>query len=329
MADRPDEGVVQFGTIRKTPPHHALSPNSFAATRIHQTKCKHANELGERGHHLPLREKLISMNRPSNVLAVDIGNTRAKFGVFHVNQNHSVVPITIVARVLDQMPSVADELKAWWRNLHLPAPISAVVAGSDPETRDQLIDAWPLSECRPAAIVSYQQIPIAVDVDVPAKVGIDRLLNVFAAGRLLAEDRSVIVVDSGTATTVDLMTSDQTFRGGSILPGLRLSAHAMHDYTARLPLLNVDDEPAELPDVPGRNTEDAMRAGLFIGQLGSVRELINRLTAAAAHQFRESDPPRIVVTGGGGRQLIHHLAGATFIDSLALHGLALLIQSPA
>jgi len=272
--------------------------------------------------------KQISMNHPSNVLAIDIGNTRAKFGLFHFNQDHSVVPITIVARVLGQVASVADELTAWWQTLHLPAPIMAIVAGSDPETRDHLIDAWPLQQCRPAAVVSYQQIPIAVDVDVPAKVGIDRLLNVFAAGRLLAEDRSVIVVDSGTATTVDLMTSDQTFRGGSILPGLRLSAYAMHDYTARLPLLNVDDEPAELPDVPGRNTEDAMRAGLFIGQLGAVRELVSRLTTAAADQFQEPVSPRIVVTGGGGRQLVRHLAGATFIDSLALHGLALLVKSP-
>lgn len=268
------------------------------------------------------------MNHPLNVLAIDIGNTRAKFGVFHVNPNRSVEPLTIVARVLDQVPSVADELMAWWQSLQQPAPKMAIVAGSDPETRDQLINTWPLAGCRPAAVVSYQQIPIAVDVDLPAKVGIDRLLNVFAASPIPAQDRSVIVVDSGTATTVDLMTSDQTFRGGSILPGLRLSAYAMHDYTARLPLLNVDDEPAELPDVPGRNTEDAMRAGLFIGQLGAVRELVNRLTVAAALQFRESDPPRVVVTGGGGRQLVRHLAGATYVDSLALHGLALLAKSP-
>ncbi|MEJ7594211.1 MAG: type III pantothenate kinase [Planctomycetaceae bacterium] len=272
------------------------------------------------------------MNRPSNVLAIDIGNTRAKFGVFHVNQNHSVVPLNIVARALDQMSSVADELTVWWQNQHPPAPgVRAIVAGSDPETRDQLIDAWPLAECRPAAVVSYQQIPITVEVDVPAKVGIDRLLNVFAAGQLSAANRAVIVVDSGTATTVDLMTADQTFRGGSILPGLRLSAYAMHDYTARLPLLDVDDEPAELPGVPGRNTEDAMRAGLFIGQLGAVRELVDRLTAAAVHRFGQRDSPAIVVTGGGGRQLVRHLAGATFIDSLALHGLAMLAgvsQSP-
>ena len=266
------------------------------------------------------------MNRPSHILAIDVGNTRAKFGVFQVNQDRSVKPVSIVARVLDQTPSLAEELTAWWRAQHLPDPLQAIVAGSDPEARDQLIGTWPLAECQPVVVVSYQQIPIAVDVDVPARVGIDRLLNVFAAGRLLAKDRAVIVVDSGTATTVDLMTSDQTFRGGSILPGLRLSAHAMHDYTARLPLINFDDEPAELPEVPGRNTEDAMRAGLFIGQLGAVRELVERLTAAAVRRFGETAAPAIVVTGGGGRQLVYHLAGATFIDSLALHGLACLVK---
>lgn len=205
------------------------------------------------------------MDHPSNILAIDIGNTRAKFGVFHINQDRSVKPVSIAARVMDQTPSLADELTAWWQAQHLPAPMHAIVAGSDPEARDQLVGAWPLAECQPVVVVNCHQIPIAVDVDVPARVGIDRLLNVFAAGRLSAMDRPVIVVDSGTATTVDLMTADQTFRGGSILPGLRLSACAMHDYTARLPLINFDDEPTELPEVPGRNTEDAMRAGLLSG----------------------------------------------------------------
>ena len=264
------------------------------------------------------------MKRLSNVLAIDIGNTRAKFGVFHVDQHNSVEPISIVACVLDQTPSLVNALTAWWQTQNLPAPIHAVIAGSDPETRDQVIGSWPFAQCRPAVVASCQQIPLTVDVDTPAKVGIDRLLNVFAAGRLLATDRAVIVVDSGTATTVDLMTADRTFRGGSILPGLRLSAYAMHDYTARLPLISVDDEPAELPDVPGRNTEDAMRAGLFIGQLGAVRELVDRLSAAAVQRFAQCEPPEIVVTGGGGRQVVQHLAGATFIDSLALHGLAML-----
>lgn len=265
-----------------------------------------------------------SMNSDSTILAIDIGNTRAKFGVFQVHRDMLVEPVAIVACNLDQTPSLAAELAIWWESQQLVKPAHSVIAGSDPDKRDALVAAWPVADCDPVVIANYQQIPISVDVEIPTKVGIDRLLNVFAAGRLLSSDRSVIVVDSGTATTVDLMTSDQTFRGGSILPGLRLSAYAMHDYTARLPIINVDDEPAVLPEVPGRNTEDAMRAGLFIGQFGAVRELVDRLTIASVDRFAQRKPPLVIVTGGGGRQLVQHLSGATFIDSLALHGLAML-----
>jgi type III pantothenate kinase len=181
-----------------------------------------------------------------------------------------------------------------------------------------------MKNCTPVSIRGSAQIPIEIDVEFPSRVGIDRLLNVFAASRMLQEPRPVIAIDSGTATTVDLMTTDRVFRGGSILPGLRLSAHAMHDYTARLPLLNVDEELATLPEVPGRNTEAAMRAGLFIGQLGAVKELTARLTVAAFTTFRESVSPQLFVTGGGGRHLVEHLPNAIFVDSLALHGLAML-----
>ncbi|MDA1233146.1 MAG: type III pantothenate kinase [Planctomycetota bacterium] len=264
------------------------------------------------------------MNPVSTILAIDIGNTRAKFGVFQIHRDMLVEPVSIVACNLGQTPHLAAELAVWWKSQQLVGPAHSVIAGSDPDKRDALVAAWPFADCEPAVIADYQQIPIAVDVENPTRVGIDRLLNVFAAGQLLSSDRSVIVIDSGTATTVDLMTSDQIFRGGSILPGLRLSAYAMHDYTARLPIINVDDEPALLPEVPGRNTEDAMRAGLFIGQLGAVRELVDRLCMASVDRFAQKKTPLVVVTGGGGRQLVQHLSGATFIDSLALHGLAML-----
>ncbi len=279
------------------------------------------------------------MSSPSCVLAIDVGNTRAKFGLFHLTHDGRAVPVDICACVLSQTPDLAEFLQIWWQT-HPSAKLDgAIVAGSQPDIRDRLLHHWPLVGCKPTVINGYQQIPIQVDLDFPERVGMDRLLNVFAASRLLNEKRSAIVVDSGTATTVDLMTSDFVFRGGSILPGLRLSAHAMHDYTARLPLLNVDEDLAELPELPGRNTEAAMRAGLFIGQLGAVRELVARLTIAASDRFNESTRPGIFVTGGGGRHLASHLprcmpeafglseaknAQAMYIDSLPLHGLAML-----
>ena len=217
------------------------------------------------------------MDSHNSVLVIDVGNTRVKFGLFCVTRNGEAQPLEIAASVIRQTGSLSDSLLQWLGNVSRDTPVRAVVAGSDPGLRDHLLNTWPLSGCLPQVISGYQQIPIRLDVDFPSRVGIDRLLNVFAAGSRQGYRHAVIVVDSGTATTVDLMTGDRIFRGGSILPGLRLSAHAMHDYTARLPLLDVDEEMPELPEVPGRNTEMAMRAGLLIGQLGAVRELVTRL----------------------------------------------------
>jgi type III pantothenate kinase len=267
------------------------------------------------------------MTQQSSIIAIDVGNTRAKFGLFVSCGNGLIQPVEVIARVLNETPDLADALHQWWSARSGTTPQTAMIAGSNPDVRDRLIENWPLENCRPVAVSRPDQIPIEVDVEFPSRVGIDRLLNVFAAGRRLQQPGPVIAIDSGTATTVDLMTSNRTFRGGSILPGLRLSAHAMHDYTARLPLLNVDEELASLPEVPGRNTEAAMRAGLFIGQLGAVKELAARLTQAAFTTFRESVTPQLFVTGGGGRQLVEHLPNAIFVDSLALHGLAMLSAS--
>jgi type III pantothenate kinase len=171
---------------------------------------------------------------------------------------------------------------------------------------------------------SAVDVPVVADVEQPQRVGIDRLLNAWAARHWRRAARPVIVVDSGTATTVDLITQDGVFRGGSILPGLRLSARALHEYTARLPLLDVDDAAAGWPSVPGRNTEAAIRAGLLVGQLGAVKELAARLTEAARIHYGDECDPELFVTGGGGRLLAQHLPGAVYVDSLAPAWLALL-----
>lgn len=265
------------------------------------------------------------MSSQRMIIAVDAGNTRVKFGAFRVGDQAVVSSVSIHAVVLNESDDLPGALRQWSGTLPGPAPVAAVIAGSNPVARDSLLDDWPLPRVIPRMISQSSQVPVGIDVDFPNRVGIDRLLNVYAAFQLLPKGpRPVISIDSGTATTVDLMTSNRVFRGGSILPGLRLSAIAMHEYTARLPLINVDEEPEEEPSLPGRNTEAAMRAGLFWGQLGAVRELSVRLTASAMTQYGETIEPQIFLTGGGGRQMARHLPNAIFVDCLALNGLATL-----
>lgn len=260
------------------------------------------------------------------ILAVDVGNSRVKFGVFE--SGSAAVPqlLALSAIRIDQTNNIAKEIDTWLAERAFLTIATTVVAGSNPPVRNRLLDNWPQQPGTLTVIDDGGRIPIAVDVEEPAAVGIDRLLTAFAGRRLISDQQPLIVIDSGTATTVNLITADGTFRGGAILPGLRLSACALHDYTAKLPLLDTDQLSTSLQNVdaplPGRNTQDAMKAGLFWGQLGAIREISIRL-AQAATQFGDSQPPLSILTGGGGRQLVNHLPGTIYIDSLALHGLVL------
>lgn len=247
------------------------------------------------------------------ILAVDVGNSRAKFGIFE-RMHDEVQPVAVSAVPLRGQHDVATRLTSWMQPFNVD---SSIAAGSNPPVLDRLIEEWPEHLPPVSVIRTTRAIPVTIAVDQPDTVGLDRILNALAAARM-NPGQSVIVVDSGTATTVDQVSETGEFCGGTIFPGLRLSAYALHDYTARLPLIDVDAEPPDSPRLPGKTTEEAIRAGLFWGQLGAIREIVNRI----AHDC--SEQPAVILTGGGGRLLSRHLDQATCVEALALHGLAML-----
>lgn len=235
------------------------------------------------------------------ILAADVGNSRVKFGLF------AAAPVEagklpecrkFLAFEVDQ-PAPWSALRKW-----TDQPTAAVMAGANPAGVAKLKASWPSDWPVPTVLDQPRQLPVRIDVDFPDRVGIDRLLNAVAANLIRPADRAVIVVDSGTATTVDLVSETGAFVGGAILPGLRLGGLALHHYTALLPLIEPSDLTGEPPKALGKNTRDAIRSGLFWGQLGAVRELISRLTDLCAA------PPVMLVTGGAGCALTPMLTGA-------------------
>ena len=134
-------------------------------------------------------------------------------------------------------------------------------------------------------------------------VGIDRLLAAVAANRLRNPKRPAVIVDLGTAITVDLVDAEGVFRGGAILPGIAISARAMHDYTDLLPHIPMA-ELEEPPPALGRATVPAMRSGLYWGAVGAVRELIERLAEQDRRPARRV-PHRRRRPGGGGTDQAH------------------------
>lgn len=251
------------------------------------------------------------------ILAIDVGNSRVKFGLFgevqaavDASSRLAVPDRTLTVALSDSVPW--QELSSWIDGHQ----VTAVIAGPNPAGVERIRSDWKLPGPPPREISNSTELGLEIHVDFPDRVGIDRLLNAVAANVLRPPDQIAIVVSSGTATTIDLVSKDGAFEGGVILPGFELAARSLHDHTALLPLI----APAELaeqaaPPALGKNTAEAIRGGVLYGQVGAVSELIERL-AAGREAF-------VILTGGGGPLLARHLNTTHVLEhTLALRALA-------
>lgn len=172
----------------------------------------------------------------------------------------------------------------------------------------------------PVRALTYQDLPLQIRVDEPANVGIDRLLAALAANQIRHENRAAIVIDLGTAITVDLVDADGAFAGGAILPGIGMAGRALRDQTDALPRI-VLGEPESTPSPIGKSTQTAIEAGLYWGTVGAVTELAARISATL------SSPPQIFITGGAAPVIVDLLSpklGVEYMPHLVLAGIALL-----
>ncbi len=269
---------------------------------------------------------------PGWVLAIDVGNSRIKVGLF---ADPGCAPFTQgEPRCLKQVGFPlgdywnADQLE--WPELNSGDSIRGVIAGSNPQGIDKVINGWPLAKWgTPRVITHGDTFPLAIRVDAPRQVGIDRLLNAVAVNRVRAANRPAIIVDSGTATTVDLVSADGAFCGGAILPGFELSARALHQYTALLPLISLNDLVDRTPAGIGSNTRAALHSGLYWGQVGAVRELVEHLIAESSPTGDQPSATaadfQFILTGGGAPLLHKPLGEARWRSRpyLALEGLVI------
>jgi type III pantothenate kinase len=149
-------------------------------------------------------------------------------------------------------------------------------------------------------------------------VGIDRLLGAAAAYHVRSFKSAVIVVDIGSAVTIDLVSVDGEFLGGAILPGVGMSARAMHQFTDLLPELDTSAWADSPPEVIGTSTEPAILSGLFWGTVGAVNELVDRMQ----HGLHCS--AELFLTGGGSQTVSRFLdSEPRVVPDLVLEGIEL------
>ena len=155
---------------------------------------------------------------------------------------------------------------------------------------------------------------LCIDHDAPARIGVDRLAATAAAHRATPAGRATVVVDAGTALTVDAVDAEGTFRGGAIAPGLRLGLNALSAGTSFLPQVEL----AATTPLLGKNTTDSLRSGALHGSAALVEGLCTRMAAALDH------PVAVFLTGGDAPLLQPQIAATHTCDpDLVLRGLAL------
>jgi type III pantothenate kinase len=238
------------------------------------------------------------------ILCVDAGNTATKIALVDagVVARRASLPARAPAREIERaLRRVAKGARVDGAGLSSVRPsVDATIA----RAIERITGEAPLT-------VSHRsRLPIGIAVERPAALGADRLCA--AVGALGNRGRHAIVIDAGTAVTVDLVT-DRVFRGGVILPGPALMLDAMARHAARLPEL------APRPLFPAgalNRTDRSMRWGAGLAASGGIVAAVVELERRAGRRM-----PR-VLTGGGAAALVSRLGpGVRFVADLPLLGL--------
>ncbi len=221
-----------------------------------------------------------------DVITIDIGNSSVVLGLFTQDQLEVVERLgedrlvelsSILRSFLAKCPPDADEKQT------LPVIVSSVngpwlklVEDAVSETFDQNI------------LLVGRDVPLFINIALPEpeNIGTDRLLTASAAYDHL--EHACVIADFGSATTIDCVNDQGIFIGGTIMPGLKMSANALHDHTDTLPEIDIT-----VPDGDyGIDTKSAMQHGIYYGAIGALRAIVERYATVLGNW------PQLVLTGG-------------------------------
>lgn len=222
------------------------------------------------------------------LLAIDVGNTNAVFGL------HDGDAWVAQWRSATDSTKTADDYVVWLSQLCRMEGINfgninaCIISSVVPQAKfnfrnlaRRYLDVEPMFIGDPKV-----QIGAPVRISRPEQVGADRLVN--TVGAHVKHEGALIVVDSGTATTFDIVASDGGFEGGIISPGINLSMRALHDAAASLPRIAIQRP----PQVIGQDTVSAMQTGVFLGYLDLIDGLCRRI------RKEYGEPMTVIGTGG-------------------------------
>jgi type III pantothenate kinase len=219
-----------------------------------------------------------------NILAISIGNSNCHLAVF---KEDKMVGRGIIS---------AEDIHKISANRHLKALSRAkidraLMVSTNPRAEKYLVQ-WVKKSFGLKLLKAGRdfKVPMPVRVKEPGKVGMDRLLNAFAAYQ--KTKKLTLVIDFGTAVTFDVVSARGEFLGGAIATGLATMARALHNDCALLPLI----KPTRAKKAIGKNTVEAMNAGVYLGWVGITKYLVERIREEAGKKLY------VIATGGDAEQ---------------------------
>lgn len=224
------------------------------------------------------------------LLCLDIGNTQIHGGVFDGDTlrcqfRQTTHPLGSSDEFGVYFTAVLRENGVDPRAVHHAAVCSVVPPALYP-VRGACVKYF---HCEPFVLQAGVKTGLKVRYRNPHEVGADRIAGAIAA-TLRRPAANVIVVDCGTATTLDVITAEADYLGGAILPGVGISIETLASRTAKLPTVEVQRPATAL----GRSTVESIQAGVYHGQVGAIRQLLGELTREAFAGQR----PHVIGTGG-------------------------------
>ncbi len=242
-----------------------------------------------------------------NLLVLNVGNSRLAIGAFVSGELQYTKRIP-----LEQRGDLQGAIAEAWKQVNDP-DADVVAASVNPIANEIVEHAAQQATGKPVQWVGQQiDVPIQVKTDEPDKTGADRVLNMAAAFEQM--QKACVVVDAGTAVTINVCDDKGNFLGGAIAPGASMMLKALHEFTAKLPSVALAIPQGGI----GKNTEQAMLHGVYHGIRGMVKEIVE------SYAVELGNWPDVICTGGdaqmlfGGWELIHAIS-----PDLTLYGVAL------
>ncbi len=247
------------------------------------------------------------------ILVLDIGNSQVYGGVFEQDR------LALQFRRATRSENTSDEFGLFCRQVLRengidPAAITAIALCSVvPDMVHSVRNAcMKYFSLRPFLLEPGVRTGLNIRYRNPLEVGSDRIAGAIAAA-MLFPGRNAIIVDFGTATTIDALTAERDYLGGVILPGLRLAMESLDARTARLPKVEI----RKPPELLGRSTVESIQAGLYHGNTAVLKHLCGEIRT----QYFSGKDTVLIGTGGFARLFEEEKLFDAHVPELVLIGL--------